>query len=213
MRKLGRIWKFYFIYTFLLVMGVSLAGFALEAQVKRSVLQHLEKEALTLAKVMAQSLPESSDLSLLDQFCDSFRHIAGVRITLLDGEGNVIGESESDIAGTETKMDRPEVQEALRKGEGNSIRFSKTLRIDMLYTAIFVKEKGKILRLAVPMTKIGTFQNEVMILMSLALFLAPVFAILVTFFFIKYRIYEEDNSTKGKEEKYSRPTGRGMAES
>jgi hypothetical protein len=63
------------------------------------------------------------------------------------------------------------------------------LRIDMLYTAFFSKEKGKIIRLAVPMTKVRMFQNEVMIMVSLALFLAPVFAIIITFFFTKYGIY------------------------
>jgi two-component system, OmpR family, phosphate regulon sensor histidine kinase PhoR len=102
----------------------------------------------------------------------------------------VVGESDTDTAEVGIKLDRPEVQEALQKGEGSSIRFSKTLRIDMLYTALFLKEKGKIIRLAVPMTKVRVFQNEVMILFSLALFLVPFFAIIVTFFFTKYGIYE-----------------------
>jgi hypothetical protein len=58
----------------------------------------------------------------------------------------------------------------------------------MLYTAFFSKEKGKIIRLAVPMNKVRVFQNEVMILFSLALFLVPFFAI-ITFFLAKYGIY------------------------
>lgn len=184
----GRVWKIYFIYTILLVVGVALAGFALEAQVKKSLTEHLEEDALTLAKVMAQSLPDSEDTSVLDQFCDSFRNVAGARITLMDRDGKVVGESDADTAEVGIKLDRPEVQEALRKGEGSSIRFSKTLRIDMLYTAFFSKEKGKIIRLAVPMTKVRNFQNEVMILFSLALFLVPFFVIIITFLFTKYGI-------------------------
>jgi two-component system phosphate regulon sensor histidine kinase PhoR len=189
MIALGRIWKLYFIYTILLVVGVALAGFVLEAQVKKSLTQHLEEDALTLAKVMVQSLPDTEDPTVLDQFCDSFRNVAGARITLMDRDGKVVGESDMDTAGTETRLDRPEVQKALQKGEGSSIRFSKTLRIDMLYTAFFSKEKGKIIRLAVPMTKVRVFQNEVMMLFSLALFLVPFFAIIITFFFTKYGIY------------------------
>ncbi len=190
MIALGRVWKLYFIYTILLVVGVALAGFVLEAQVKKSLTEHLEEDVLTLAKVMAQSLPDTEDPSVLDKFCDSFRNVAGARITLIDKDGKVIGESDTDTAGTETKLDRPEVQEALQKGEGSSIRFSKTLRIDMLYKAFFSKEKGKIIRLAVPMTKVRVFQNEVMMLFSLALFLVPLFAIMITFFFAKYGIYQ-----------------------
>jgi two-component system phosphate regulon sensor histidine kinase PhoR len=213
MIALGRVWKLYFIYTILLVVGVALAGFVLEAQVKKSLTEHLKEETLTLAKVMAQSLPDSKDLSVLDKFCDSFRNTAGARITLMDRDGKVVGESDTDTAGTETKLDRPEVQEALQKGEGSSIRFSKTLRMDMLYGAFFSKEKGKIIRLAIPMNKVRVFQNEVMILFSLALFLVPFFAIIVTFFFTKYRSYEEDRLPRGKEGKHGPPIRRGMAES
>ena len=83
----------------------------------------------------------------------------------------------------------------------------------MLYAALFVKEKGEILRLALPMTKVRTFQNEVMILMSLALFLAPIFAIIVSFFFVNYRIHQEDRDTRGKEGKHFRPTRKETAES
>ena len=138
---------------------------------------------------MAQSLPESDDPSILDRFCDSYRKVAGARITLMHEDGKVVGESDADTVALGSKLDRPEVQEALEKGEGNSIRFSKTLRIDMLYTAVFLREKGKIIRLAVPMTKVRLFQNEMMILFSLALFLVPFFAIVVTFFFTKYGIH------------------------
>jgi two-component system phosphate regulon sensor histidine kinase PhoR len=135
-------------------------------------------------------LPDSDAPSVLDRFCDSFRNVAGARITLLDKQGKVVGESDADLAQVGTKLDRPEVQEAVKKGVGSSIRFSKTLRVDMLYTAYFAKEKDKIIRLAVPMAKVRVFQNEVMILFSLALFLVPFFAIIVTFFFTKYGIYE-----------------------
>ena len=190
MIALGRIWKLYFIYTILLVLGVALAGFVLEAQVKTSLTEHLEEDALTLAKVIAQSLPDSQDPAVLEQFCDSFRDVAGARITLMDRDGKVLGESDADTAEVGTKLDRPEVQEAVNKGVGSSIRFSKTLRIDMLYTAVSSKDKGKIIRLAMPMTKVRVFQNEVMIPFSLALFLAPFFAIIITFFFTKYRMNE-----------------------
>ena len=191
MIALGRVWKLYFMYTILLVVGVALAGFVLEAQVKKSLTEHLEEEALTLARVIAQSVPDSEDSSVLDKFCDSLRNVADARITLMDRDGKVVGESDTDTAEVGIKLDRPEVQEALQKGEGSSIRFSKTLRMDMLYTAFFSKEKGKIIRLALPMTKVRVFQNEVMILFSLGLFLTPIFAIIIMFFFVKYAITEE----------------------
>lgn len=191
MKALSRIWKLYLLCLILLVAGVAIAGFVLEAQIKRSLTKYLESNVLTLAKVMARSLPDTKDPSALNAFCKSFRSVAGARITVMDQEGKVIGESDKDVAEGETRMDRPEVQEALQKGQGKSIRFSKTLRIDMLYTAVFLKEKGKIIRLAVPMTMVRAFQNELMIFFSLGLFLAPIFAIIIMFFFMRYAIAEE----------------------
>jgi two-component system phosphate regulon sensor histidine kinase PhoR len=213
MIALNRTWKLYVIYTVLLVVGVAVAGFVLEAQLKKSLTSHVKEETLTLARVIARSLPDTSDPAVLDAFCKSFRSAAGARITVMSKEGRVIGESDTGEKIQETRLDRPEVQEALRKGEGSSIRLSNTSGIHMLYTALFVKEKGEILRLALPMTKVITFQNEVMILMSLALFLAPIFAIIVTFSFVKYRIHQKDRSTRRDEGKHSRPTRKETAES
>jgi two-component system phosphate regulon sensor histidine kinase PhoR len=213
MIALNRIWKLYVISMILLVVAVAVAGFVLEAQLKKSLTSHFKEEALTLARVIARSLPDGSDPAVLNAFCKSFRSAAGARITVIDKEGRVIGESDADATINQTRLDRPEVQEALRRGEGSSIRLSKTLGIHMLYAALLVKEKGEILRLALPMTKVITFQNEVMILLSLALFLAPIFAIIVTFSFVKYRIHQEDRGTRGEEEKHSRPTRKETAES
>jgi len=191
MKALSRIWKLYLLCLILLVAGVAIAGFVLEAQIKRSLTRYLESNVLTLAKVMAQSLPDTNDPVALNGFCKSFRNVAGRRITVMDHEGRVMGESDKDVGEGETRLDRPEVQEALIEGEGKSIRFSKTLRVDMLYTAVFFKEKGKIIRLAVPMTMVKAFQNELMVFFSLGLFLAPIFAIIIMFVFMRYAIAEE----------------------
>lgn len=191
MKTLSRIWKLYLLCLILLVAGVAMAGFVLEAQIKRSLTRYLQSNVLTLAKVMARSLPDTADPSALNAFCKSFKTVAAARITVMDQGGRVMGESEKDIGEGETRLDRPEVQEALKRGEGKSIRFSRTLRVDMLYTAVFLKEKGNILRLAVPMTMVKAFQNELMIFFSLGLFLAPILAIIIMFFFMRYAIAEE----------------------
>lgn len=191
MKALSRIWKLYLLCLILLVAGVAVAGFLLEAQIKKSLTRALQSNVLTLARVMAQSLPDTADPSALNTFCKSFKSVAAVRITVMDREGRVIGESDKEVGEGETRVDRPEVRGALEKGEGRSIRYSKTLRIDMLYTAVFIKDKGKIIRLAVPMTMVKAFQNELMVFFSLGLFLAPILAIIIMFVFMKYAIAEE----------------------
>lgn len=78
------------------------------------------------------------------------------RVTLIDHSGKVLGDSEmsqSGLAEMENHLQRPEVQDALRNGTGSSERYSATLRISMLYTAITYANGagGGIIRLALPL--------------------------------------------------------------
>jgi len=95
-----------------------------------------------LAKVIAQSLPDSQDPAVLEQFCDSFRDVAGARITLMDRDGKVLGESDADTAEVGTKLDRPECKRP-SQGSGKQHPFQQDLRIDMLYTAVFLERQGQ----------------------------------------------------------------------
>ena len=86
---------------------------------------------------------------------------------------------------TDSHLKRPEIQDAVKNGIGTAIRFSNTLSIDMLYVASLLKEQHKIIRIAIPMKKVKEIENEVMILLALALYLTPFLAIVVSFFFAK----------------------------
>lgn len=74
----------------------------------------------------------------------------GARVTILDGEGNVFGDS-SGKGITENHADRTEISEAILKGEGFAVRGSTTLGKNMIYFCkSFTEKSGKILvRIAV----------------------------------------------------------------
>lgn len=81
----------------------------------------------------------------------------GTRITIIDNKGIVWGDSAEDPKQMENHLDRPEIQDALRHGEGWSTRHSYTLNSNMMYVAIPVKIDDKItgfVRLAVPLTEV-----------------------------------------------------------
>jgi two-component system phosphate regulon sensor histidine kinase PhoR len=193
MVRLSRRWKLYLIYTFLVMAGMTLVGFVSEAQLEKRIQAHLKEDVLLLAGLIGKALPDSDDPSILDAFCRDYRKTSGVRITIIRKDGRVIGESDSTSIGMENHLARSEVQEALTKGTGTSLRRSETLRADMLYAALFLKDKGKIVRLAMPMSKVKTVQDEVMIFFSLAIFLTPVLAIIIAFFFTQYRRPKGEN--------------------
>jgi two-component system, OmpR family, phosphate regulon sensor histidine kinase PhoR len=198
MVRISRIWKLYLIYTILLVAGMTLAGFVLEDRLKGKLFEHLEEDVTTLGAVLAKIVPDTEDPTEILGFCETFAKLAGVRLTVLRSEdGKVLGDSEEGEIIGQSRIDRPEVQHALKQERAIAVRYSETVEADMLYTALFLKEKKKIIRLGMPMSKIKIFQNQVMILFSLALFLAPVIAMIISFFLAKYKIYQGDKYATG----------------
>jgi two-component system phosphate regulon sensor histidine kinase PhoR len=66
----------------------------------------------------------------------------------------------------ENHLGRPEIKQALISGEGYSIRYSHTIREDLLYTAVPIKKNGRIIgfaRLAIAMTGLRNHLNRITI--------------------------------------------------
>jgi two-component system phosphate regulon sensor histidine kinase PhoR len=199
MKSLSRIWKLYVFYTIVLIAGVTLIGFIVQRQVTKTLEEHLIENAETLAKVAAKGLPDTEDSSVLDASCTDFQKTAAIRLTIISKEGKVMGESDREAIAVEDHLDRPEVREAIKGRVGTAIRYSKSLKAEMLYVALPPDQKGRVLRVAMSMEKVRRFQNEVMILFSLALYLMPILVMVAAFLFAKYRI--QDVTRGGRESK------------
>jgi len=81
-----------------------------------------------------------------------------LRITLIEADGAVFGDSHEDPAGRENHADRPEVIEALATGAGSSERFSSTLGLDALYVAVAFDhgEAGAgVVRVSLPLDRVA----------------------------------------------------------
>ena len=100
----------------------------------------------------------------------------GLRINLIDSDGKVLYDSEKDSSTFENHRERPEIKDALAKGEGKSIRYSKTLNRDTIYHAI--KSDGKIIRVAQEVNSVFSIFRiifPVEIFIVVALFLLSLF--------------------------------------
>lgn len=102
------------------------------------------------------------------------------RITLIDSQGKVLADSRFDPAAMENHADRPERHQALATGEGSAVRYSRTLRLHMLYVALPAGAfpAQDIVRLAVPLTVAEQASRELRRALLLA-FLLAVLAIAV----------------------------------
>jgi two-component system phosphate regulon sensor histidine kinase PhoR len=159
-------WKLTFVFCSLIVIILTATYFYLNNQLKTHVETRIQdnlKKALLLNKnLIDNELNQKINSADIDDFADRIGQSLGVRATIIDPEGVVIGDSEVDKEGLsklENHITRTEVQDAMRKGFGQSKRFSTTIRKNMLYMAVPLG-KGKlvgILRLAIPLSDNNNF--------------------------------------------------------
>lgn len=134
--------------------------------------QSLVSEARLIAEVVRPDLV-SGETQDLDAVADRYAALLGSRVTIMDREGRVWGDSAEDPARMLGHLFRPEVQQALNLGEGEAIRYSDTLQDELMYGAVRVEEGvasgGAVVgfvRVAVPLSathaKVARFRNAVL---------------------------------------------------
>ncbi len=80
-----------------------------------------------------------------------------IRITLVDGRGVVLADSDEDPVDMENHYNRPELKEARTNGYGTALRYSTTLKKKMFYLALPVERTGpneNLVRVALPLESI-----------------------------------------------------------
>jgi len=128
------------------------------------------------------ALPEG-DVEAWDRLADHVGSAADGRVTLVAGDGRVLGDSEVDLAKIptlENHASRDEIASALANGRGSSTRLSATVRERMMYAAVpFVASDGRVrgvARVAKPLRMvddaIGAVHRIVLFAFIIALLLA-----------------------------------------
>jgi len=107
-----------------------------------------------------------SDIALSDRWADKVGKALDLRVTLIDLDGRVIGDSyipTEKIPSIPNHRDRVEIKSALASGLGESKRFSETIRENMLYMAMPVgkPDTWAVLRLAKPLHDIGQVEAQI----------------------------------------------------
>jgi two-component system phosphate regulon sensor histidine kinase PhoR len=189
--------KLFLTYLVLSLVVLSLAGVLISTFERRRSLSQLEQSMVSethlLSDIFAPSLLESLDLAKTDSLSDELGHKIQGRITIIDKEGRVLADSYQsgkDLLNMENHKNRPEVAEAFQGKVGKSIRYSYTIKEDMLYVASPVKAQDEIIgvaRLALPLTELRHIQNMIFRLVLLGLVPAFIFSLLLSFGF-SYRV-------------------------
>ncbi|MDD2898070.1 MAG: ATP-binding protein [Desulfuromonadaceae bacterium] len=120
------------------------------------------------------------------QLAESIGTVTKARVTLIAPDGTVIGDSDvgpARLSQLENHLHRPEVQEALKGGSGSVIRYSETLRVSMLYSAVKYGDGagGGIIRLAMPLEYLASARHSLHGVVGGATLLTIVIALLFSY--------------------------------
>jgi two-component system phosphate regulon sensor histidine kinase PhoR len=132
----------------------------------KNVHDDLLRELRLNSEMLGQKIPDWEDVTQSDQWADRVGLALNARVTLIDLQGRVIGDSHVEtgkLSILQNHLDRSEVRDALSKGLGESIRYSATLHDNMLYMAVPVgsPKPWAVLRFAKPLSDIRLLESEV----------------------------------------------------
>jgi two-component system phosphate regulon sensor histidine kinase PhoR len=141
--RLNLFWKFALAFLALLVSVLLAVDFFAERSL-RADYQRVGFEQLTAIARIAQAHPPQwtpaspdhpEDLAPVRDWAAQLA-ASGARVTIITADGRVLADSQSDPQTMENHATRPEVLEAMAKGDGRSIRHSVTINRDLLYFAV-----------------------------------------------------------------------------
>ena len=135
-----------FLGIFLTVFTAVLIGYGIfryEAgrRFHKSLVERLQQTGAIVDYQLAP-LISSGDIKKLNKTVVKLGRLSGARITIIKNDGKVLADSKENPVQMENHARRPEVVDAITGKIGSSVRYSSTLRKNMLYVALPVKNAG-----------------------------------------------------------------------
>ncbi len=185
-------WRIAVPYVVLILVATLGLTVYVSGEVEQVRLADLEAQLLAEARLLADRvaplLDEGADPEMLDELARHWSSLQDARVTIIGADGTVLGESHEDRTHMDNHLNRPEVREALKAGQGTSRRYSATVRYEMMYTAVPVRAMGSenvlgIMRVALPLVDIeanvGRLRQEIVVAGLSTAVLAGLLALLI----------------------------------
>ena len=133
------------------------------------------------------NLINSNNITNLKSFFQNDLAGTSTRITYINSLGKVVYDSEANPDIMENHNTRPEVLEARQKGTGSSIRYSESVKINMMYFATVFKS-GSIIRSSMPMKEISSFESGFFKYYVIILLMVVIISILISYKLINFML-------------------------
>lgn len=142
----------------------------------------LTKEAFLIADMTKYRSGEGETRRGYQEICDAAARDSAARVTIINGDGMVLGDSSVGSEKLDNHSNRPEVYAALHGQVGVDIRYSDTLDINMLYVAVPINnEASGAVRLAMPLTELQAIYNNALLGILLSVLACGLLAVLLSY--------------------------------
>jgi two-component system phosphate regulon sensor histidine kinase PhoR len=145
---------------FVLLITLIISGVFTAQSIEKQHFANIEEKLVGEAYILSQVLSEDIVAINTEGIKTILKNVSNrlnVRITVLDIDGKVLGETSYDPSLMENHLQRPEIQKALKGDIGKETRFSNTMKIDFVYIAQPIYKDGSmvgVVRLSTPMKEI-----------------------------------------------------------
>jgi two-component system phosphate regulon sensor histidine kinase PhoR len=155
--------RFKIAFPFVLLFTLIFGGFRIYLLdfVQQTYLNDLESKLISQARLISDQLNTLNmpwmGSTELDQQARRWADILENRVTVIDQDGIVVGESHDDRTEMDNHLNRPEIVQAAREGMGSSMRFSSSVGYQMMYVAVPVRKGNEIVgyaRVALPLNRV-----------------------------------------------------------
>lgn len=182
--------KLFAFFMLILFFGVTITGYLSYNFMKNWILNNTENSLKSETALIEQYVKLSSKNDKFDLLSKEIKKIIDRRVTIIDTKGKVVAESDFSKEVLQNHLLRPEIQQALKKGEGNAIRYSSTEKTYMYYYAKKMSVNGKvyIIRLAIKLNAIKNMQIQFLKLIFIAIFIGVFISAILVFLYLKHFI-------------------------
>jgi two-component system phosphate regulon sensor histidine kinase PhoR len=153
----------YWVLTAIAIIVVALYAFhAMKGLYFRTLETDIQTRAILMADQIAP-LMQTADTVSIDALCKKLGTSADTRFTVIMPDGKVLGDSDQKPEAMERHSLRPEIRQAFSGETGMDRRFSRTIKQEMMYLAVPLKNANQeiicAVRAALPMTAIQSELN------------------------------------------------------
>ena len=165
--------RIFIVYFIVLLLSVLFFDLYITSIVRSDYLGRLKENLSVQASLISGNIPFDAPHTL-DDLCGRIRRKTGTRVTVIDANGVVMGDSDKDSSQMGNHADRPEIQQSLISRQGWSIRQSETLHYRLFYVARKIMRDEKLvgfIRLALPLEEINRSINILRLKINLVVIL------------------------------------------